>query len=78
MQNLPPCTCGQRQLLVLPEIAIRLHQRRSVMGMTSYDPNIPWLQCVVVVCTSCARVSWHATNGAELQGISGAQFVQAQ
>jgi len=77
MSNLPPCSCGHRQLLALPEIAVRLHKLQNVMGMTSYDSNVPWLHCNVLVCTSCARVTWYATNGAELQNLPGAHYVQA-
>ena len=77
MSNLPPCSCGQRQLLVLQEVALRLHAVKNLMGMREYDPNVPWLHCRVMICTSCARVTWYALNGPELQQIPGAHLAQA-
>lgn len=62
---------------MIPELAVRLHKKTSTMGFTSFDPNIPWLELTMLVCTACAHVECFATNGVELQQIPGARLVQA-
>ena len=59
------------------DLAVRIHKKGKMLGLTSYDPNIPWLEITALVCTSCGRLECFATNGAELQQIAGAQLVRA-